>query len=274
MSLVFFNGRYLDEKSATVSVRDAGLLYGEGVYETLRTYRGLVMHVEDHLQRLKNSAEALSIPLPPLIKIADWLQRTVDRNGFWKVSSSESRVRLTVTGGVHGLDERSKRPTILITVEPLAAVPRSVQEKGVSVVTYAEERVLPSAKTIDLVPTLLARRFMKKKRAYEVLLIDRKGRVTEGSIANFFIVKRGKLITPKSYVLEGTTRERVVHLARDLEIEVIEKDVFLNQLYAAKEVFICNTLRGIVPVVRVDGRIIADRKVGGLTRCLMAGINV
>lgn len=267
MKIVCLNGRYLSARDAKISAFDAGFLYGEGIYETLRTVDGKLMNVSGHLKRLQHSAEVVGIKLPPLKKVERWLNETVKRNNLWK-SGKESRVRLTVTGGVHGYAEVSQKPTILITVEPLAEVSRQVRTKGVSVITMPLERPFPEAKTTFLIPAMKAERAMKKARAYEVLLLDRKGRVTEGSISNLFLVKGGRLVTPKSWILGGTTRERIIGLARKHRWKCVQKDFKLRTLYSADEIFICNAPRGVVPVVKVDGRTIGDGRVGDMTRCV------
>tara|TARA_B100000315_G_C14523555_1_gene562717 strand:- start:384 stop:1208 length:825 start_codon:yes stop_codon:yes gene_type:complete len=265
MTIVCLNGRYLDEKKAKVSVLDAGFFYGEGIYETLRTKQGKLLNLEGHLARLKRSADLVQIPLPSLKKLSSWLQATVDKNGFWK-KGKESRVRLTVSGGVHGYDAPSKNPTILITVAPLEEVPKQKRMRGVAAVTYKIDRPLPIAKTTNLLPSMIARRFMRIKKAYEVFLVDHLGYVTEGSISNIFMVKRGKLITPKSSALPGTTQERILKLARRQKWPLVRRDFKVKELYGAHEVFFTNAPRGVVPVVKVDGRKIGNGKVGPVTK--------
>ena len=268
MAIVFLNGRYLDEREARLSVNDAGFLYGEGVYETLRTVGGEVLNVDAHLERLSRSAKMVGIPLPAGKKVADWLQKVVDKNGFWK-KGKESRIRLTISGGIHAFDELPVKPTILIQVQPLVEVSRVKLACGVSAISYSTERFMPQFKTTHLLPALLARREMRKAKAYEVLLLNAKGQVTEGSISNVFLVRRGRLITPKSCLLKGTTRYRILQLAKRLKIVVSKKDFRLASVYGADEVFICNAPRGIVPIVKVDGKRIGNGKVGKVAGLLM-----
>lgn len=261
MKIVCLNGRFLHEDRAFISVNDAGFLYGEGIYETLRTVHGEILNWEGHLRRLQRSADYVGIPLPPQAKLERWLQQTVHRaQAFYPCRAL--RIRLTISGGVHGFDEDSKKPTVLITVRPLEEVHEEQRMHGMTAITFAIERPFPVAKTTNMVPTLMARRAMRKHRAYEVLFVDHRGYVTEGSISNVFIVQKDQLITPKSFLLAGTTRERIFKLAPLHGWTIHQKDIRLKELYAADEVFICNAPRGVVPMVKVDGRKIGKGKVG------------
>jgi branched-subunit amino acid aminotransferase/4-amino-4-deoxychorismate lyase len=271
MAIVFLNGSYLEESDASLSIQDAGFLYGEGVYETLRTENGKVAQVSAHLDRLKASAQVLSIPLPPLETLALWLQEAVDRNGYWD-QGQESRLRLTVSGGLHDFDENSVAPTILITVSPL--MPNgALKQNGIAVITFSIERFLPEIKTTNLLPALLARRAMRQAGAEEVLLVDHENNVTEGSITNLFQVKKGVLITPKEHILPGTTRDRILEKAHQLGIPFLEQSVSKVQLLESEELFVCNAPRGILPVVEVDGVSIGERCIGPITLQLMDHFN-
>lgn len=263
MKIVCLNGRFLDEDRAMISVNDAGFLYGEAIYETLRTVHGTILNLKGHLSRLQRSAKYVGIPLPSLKTIEGWLVESVKRSSFEGVAL---RIRLTVSGGVHGFDEDAKEPTILITVRPLEEVSEKRRMQGMKVVTYAIERPFPQAKTTNMVPTLLARRSMRKKKAYEVLFVDHNGFVTEGSISNVFLVKKNQLLTPKSALLAGTTRERILALAKRHRWKLIEKDVPLKELHAADELFMCNAPRGVVPIIVLDGEKVGDGKVGPWTK--------
>ncbi len=262
MAIVFLNGRYLEDRKAKISVGDSGFLYGEGIYETLRTVNGKLMNLEAHLERLGRSAGQLGIPLPELSKIGKWAQQVVNRNKF----KSEARVRITISGGVHGFGAPPEKPTILIVAVPMQEVGAARRARGVSVITYKIERPFPEAKTTFLVPGMMGQRALKKTRAYEAILIDRNGFVTEGSISNVFIVKRGVIWTPKSGILGGTTRARIIDLARKSKLKLKQRDFKVRELLRVDEVFICNAPRGIVPVRRVDNQVIGNGKMGEVTR--------
>jgi branched-subunit amino acid aminotransferase/4-amino-4-deoxychorismate lyase len=261
MKTVCLNGRFLEEDKAFVSINDAGFLYGEGIYETLRTVHGEILNLSGHLARLKRSADYVGIPLPSRTTLERWLQGTVKRAQTFYTHHA-LRIRLTVSGGLHDFDADPKKPTVLITVRPLEEVHEEQRMHGLTGVTYSIERPFPVAKTTNMVPTLMARRYMRKKKAYEVLFVDHRGYVTEGSVSNVFLVQNGRLVTPKFFLLAGTTRERIFKLAPKMGWKIHEKDVLLEELYAAEEVFICNAPRGVVPMVEMDGRMIGNGKVG------------
>lgn len=267
--VVFLNGKFVDARKAAVSVFDHGFLYADGVYETLRTYGGFVWQIEEHLRRLRRSAEMIGIRLPwSGEKLAGWIRQTVKRNGF-----TESRIRITVTRGSNGFDfGPADKPTLCIQVQRLQVQPAKVYREGAAVVTFDAQRILPEAKTLNLLPMVLAQRSMKTKNADEALLVyssaGGRGTVKEGTVTNFFMVRRGFLVTPAAGVLAGTTRDAVVKLARRLGIPVRMRDVKLAELYEADEVFLTNAPRGIIPVRSIDGEKIGKSCPGPLTKRL------
>lgn len=263
---VCLNGKFLKASRAMVSVFDHGFLYGDGVYETLRTYDGKVWQMDAHLVRLEKSAALLSLRLPVAKnKIAQWVRELVARNGF-----KESRIRITLTRGVNDFDFVScKKPTLLILAEKLVLQPAEVYRNGVKVVSVGMFRVLPEAKSISLLPFILARQKMASARAYEALFVDEKKMVREGTITNVFMVKDGALYTPRKNILMGTTRDVILKLSVKRWGKVREQDFSLRELYGADEVFITNAPRGIIPVRQIDGHIIGSGKPGPLTAKIM-----
>jgi len=247
---VVLNGKFVDERKAAVSVLDHGFLYGDGVYETLRTYGGKVWQMDRHMERLELSAGLLKIDLPwGRKKIADWVSGLVRKNGF-----AESRIRVTVTRGVNGMVfDGAVKPTILIQAAELKAQPARIYRNGVEVMTLKMKRIMPRAKTISLLPMVLAWQRMKDKEAYEAVYVDEKNNVLEGTITNVFAVKKGIVYTPKNGVLPGTTREAIMSAALRSGIKVMLRDFKVRFLRGADEVFISNAPRGIVPVRSVDG---------------------
>ncbi|KKT76084.1 MAG: Aminotransferase class IV, partial [Candidatus Peregrinibacteria bacterium GW2011_GWA2_44_7] len=181
---------------------------------------------------------------------------------------NESRIRLTVSGGIHDFDQNSSQPTILITVSLLPDSSVASMD-GISVITFVVERFFPEIKTTHLLPALLARRAMRRAGAEEVLLVNHEGFVTEGSITNVFQIKEGVLITPKDHMLPGTMRDRILEVARELKISVLESSILKSEILRSDELFVCNAPRGILPVVRVDGVLIGEGKVGPITHRLM-----
>ncbi|MBI2453074.1 aminotransferase class IV [Candidatus Peregrinibacteria bacterium] len=276
---VFLNGQFVSADKAKISVFDHGFLYGDAVYETLRTYSGYVWQVEKHVRRLFMSARCISMKLPwKKSQVVDWIQMAVSKNrdvlgdstqqGLKKFFQ-EFRIRVTVSRGVNHFDfGKPEKPTIFIIIELLKPESKSVYEQGVKVITYHVSRIFPEVKTTNMVPTILARQEMARKKAYEALLVDRKGYVTEGTVTNVFIVKNDVLLTSREDILFGTTRDVILKIAhRFMKVKFCE--IPLRELYRANECFICNAPRGIIPVTFVDSRKIFHGKVGVYTRSIM-----
>jgi branched-chain amino acid aminotransferase len=260
--LVFLNGRLVPEKEAKVSVFDHGFMYGDGVYETLRTYNGKIWQLDEHLNRLKKSAKILDIPLKWSLKaIGQAIGKTVKVNGF-----KESRIRVTVTRGNNDYHfTGAKNPCLCIQVTKLIPEPAVVYEKGISAISLKMQRLLPEAKTISLLPLVLAKQQMERRKVYEAIYVDEKYFVREGSVTNVFMVKDGVLFTPKNGILLGTTRRAVIKVAKMMGLEVEEMDFTLSNLYLADECFITNAPRGIISLVKLDGKKIRNGKPGRLT---------
>jgi branched-chain amino acid aminotransferase len=263
--IVFLNGKFVDAEDAKISVFDHGFLYGDGVYETLRTYNGKIWQTEKHIARLRKSAKLLSIKVSwSTVQIKKWLEILIKKNEF-----KESRIRLTVTRGENKFNFKTcVNPSILIVAEKLKLQPKRIYKKGVNVVTAKIERFLPAAKSISLLP-LITGRSRINSRIYEAIFVTREGFVTEGTVTNIFIVKKSVLITPKDKILLGTTRGFVIKLAREASLRVRIMNFKVSELQGADEVFITNAPRGIVPVCKVDGKKIGNGKVGEITGMLM-----
>lgn len=270
--IVFLNGRFVSRGKARVSIFDHGFLYGDGIYETLRTYQGKVWQVEEHVDRLFQSARMISLNLPwTKNQVKSWILKTAGRNqklldrersSGRKKRPAEFRIRVTVTRGENKFDfGKAKKPTIVIFAQRLKEPLREIFKKGVSLITFEEERILPQAKTINLIPSILAQQAADKKKAFEALLVDRKGNVREGARSNFFLIGKGKLVTPGLFVLPGITRELILKIAREM-MPVEIRGVSKKELYEADECFITNAPLGIIPVTKIDGRKVGSGKVG------------
>lgn len=264
---IFLNGKFIKPAQAKISVFDYGFWFGDGVYETLRTYNGKIWLLNAHLDRLLHSAEMISLKIPWSKKqIGQWIKKAVDKNGF-----KESRIRITVTRGEIDLQKglfsglAKGDPTICILVQELKELDPMVYKEGVKVITFEAERIFAEAKTIILTPQLLAKMAAEKKGAFEALLVDRNGFVTEGASTNFYIVKNGVLITPKDNILAGTTRDLILKIVRKT-CRVDLRNITLREIYRADECFISNAPFGIVPVAKVDGKKIGGLEVGEMTK--------
>ncbi len=266
LSMIFcINGTFVSAKKATLSVLDNGFLYADGFYDTLRVYDGVLFELPLHLRRIAASAEVMDISLSwGLRNIGKWLSEILRRN-----SLSDARVRITVTRGVQGRDfSRARKPTIVITCEKLHLT--KGPSKGVSACTMLLERPLPSIKTLGLQHLVLAAHEAKRREVSEVIGVDALGFVREGVTSNVFVVRNGRLLTPKNRILCGLTRSLILKLARKMGIKATIRDFKRSLLPSSDEVFLCNRVREIVPIVRINGKKMGNGRVGPITRRLIA----
>lgn len=263
--LVCINGTFLKPREAKISVFDHGFLYGDGVYETLRTHGGKVFQMEEHMKRLEQSAKLMGMGLPyGREKIERWIYDLVQRREF-----SEMRIRVQVTRGQNGFDfGPAQKGTVVITGERLIELDGKMHKEGVKVVTFEGARMVPRVKSTSMLPMIMARRFAEKVGVFEAIFVDG-GWVREGSISNVFVVKKGVVMTPRDGILFGITRKVVLQLARKLNLKVIEGDFTKRKLYNADEIFITSSVKGIVPVREVDGQKIGNGRPGLVVKSLM-----
>lgn len=268
---VSIDGAVTPPEQAKVSVYDRAFLYGDGVFETLRTYRGIPFALDAHLDRLEASARAIGIELPvPKVELAGEISDAVR-----VADNPESYARVMLSRGVGklGLDPSgATSPLRVILVEPLAPPPASTYREGVSVITVRADRAAdaaPGAKVMNYLASMLALQKAKAAGAAEALLLSPEGHVLEGTTSNFFLVLGGELLTPpEGSILAGITRAHVLDAARSLAIPTVLGAIGSNDLEAASEAFFTSSLREIVPVVRVDDRAIGAGKPGPVTRLL------
>ena len=268
---IYLNGKFVDEKDAKVSVFDHGLLYGDGVFEGIRAYDGVVFMLKEHIDRLYDSAESICIDIP-LTKeeMINVVLETLRVNNL-----RDAYIRLVVTRGIGdlGLDPRKcGKPTIFCIAIPM---PPLLGEEGIRVITVSVRRLPvdvlnPAVKSLNYLNSVLAKIQANYAGVDEAFLLDDKGFVVEGTGDNIFVVKNGVLKTPPVYqsILKGITRDVVIKLAKEEDIEVVEEPLTLHDLYTADELFITGTAAEIVPVFEIDGRVINDKKVGEITKKL------
>ncbi len=262
--IVCINGKFTDEKKATVSVLDNGFLYADGFYDTLRVYNGVLFELSLHLKRIESTARVMNIPLPHRLEVlSDWLSQIVQKN-----SLRDARVRMTVTRGAQGRDfSKAKKPTIVLTCEKLKI--RNGSPRVESACTMRFERSEPSRKTLGGLAVLpLAMRTAKENGCEHAIGIDGNGFVREAATSNVFVVRSGRLLTPKNNILPGLTRSRVIALARSLKLRVRIKNFKRSLLLSSDEVFLTNRVREIIPIVSVNGKKIGTGKVGSVTKKL------
>jgi len=258
MLKIWLNDRLVPEKEAVISVFDHGFLYGDGVYETLLARKSAVLKMNDHLKRLERSASLIELLLPyKRDELSDIVYRTIEGN---KLSDAYIRITLSRGPGPIGLDPAlCPVPTLVIICRPFVPQGKEIYRKGVKIMIPCTKRnpreaVDPGIKSLNFLNNVLAKIEAKKAEAFEAVMLNHKGHVTEGTISNVFIVKKGALLTPslESGILEGITRNAVLDLARKKGIAVSETQITKAAFYGADEVFITNTSMGVMPVRQVD----------------------
>lgn len=271
---VSINGELFDKEDAKVSVYDHGLLYGDGVFEGMRSYGGKVFRLEEHLGRLYNSAKAICLEIP-ISK--DVLGGAV--NETLKVNEIEDGyVRLVVTrgAGTLGLDpNRTSDPQVIIITDHITMYPPEFYENGLEIVSVSTIRNHPAAlnprvKSLNYLNNILAKIEGLQAGCVEALMLNHKGEVAECTGDNIFVVIRGELFTPPidAGILEGITRDAVIELARGAGLAVREVGLTKHDVYVADECFLTGSAAEVVPVVKVDSRTIGDGKPGPITRDL------
>jgi len=277
-SLVLIDGRPTTAESAKVSVFDRGFLYGDSVFETLRTYDGRPFALEQHLNRLARSAARVFIELP--VSLAQ-LGREI-ASAVVGAGNAESYVRVSITRGVGeslGLDPGlARHPLRVVIVTPLKSPPADVYRDGVTAITHHAARATDGssaagAKLGNYLPAVLASRALGAAGAAEALLVDGRGAVIEGATSNVFaVLSDGTLVTPPENdgILLGITRETALSVAAQLGIPIRIESLPLGALLGASEVFISSSIRELVPVVRVDSTTIGDGRPGPITQRLLS----
>jgi branched-chain amino acid aminotransferase len=267
---VLLDGRIVAAATAKVSVFDRGLLYGDGLFETMRAYGGKVFALEAHLQRLRASAQFLGLPLPDL----DWrdsLEELLRRN---RLADRDAWVRLNVTRGAAEpglLPPAEPRPTCFILVLPVAPSIATVQRRGVAVtlLPYARRGFVPEHKSFNYLSGVIGKILADHRGAYEGLFVRDGKFLTEGTTSSVFVVRNGHLLTPSEEgILPGVTRRLVLEAADSAGIPNAQRALRTSALTSADEAFLTSSVAEIVPVVRVDGHPIGSAKPGPLTRRL------
>jgi branched-chain amino acid aminotransferase len=269
---IWIDGKLVDKDDARISVYDHGLLYGDGVFEGIRVYSGRIFRVKEHLRRLYDSAKAirLTIPLTP-DQFTAALEQTVKANNF-----EDCYIRTIVTRGVGylGLNPaKCEKPSVIIIADTIEMYPREVYEKGMAIITASVIRNHPNAmspriKSLNYLNNILAKIEAVDAGVPEAIMLNQDGNVSECTADNIFIVKDGFVHTPGTAdgILEGITRDSILLLGKKLGIPCHEKRLQRHDLYVADECFITGTGAEVVPVTKIDGRVIGSGQPGPTTR--------
>src|SRR5438128_2093364 len=274
------NGRIAGQDQAVVSVFDHGFLYGEGVYETLRTYSGQPFLFDRHMRRLRKSAEMLALPVPLVdADLGERFQQTMRAAGITGVPGDEAYIRLMITRGVGDLSyDPSVCPasTVVVIVKPQVDPPAEAFETGVTVALVATVRnhpgsVNPVIKSNNLLNNAIAMQEAFRRGAFEGVMRNYRGELAEGTQSNLFIVKHGVALTPPldAGLLPGITREFVFEIGVTSGIPVRDAVLHDADLFGADEAFLTSSVRELVPIVHVDDRRIGTGAPGPITRALL-----
>lgn len=272
---IYIDGKYYDKENAKISVFDHGLLYGDGVFEGIRSYNGLVFKLNEHITRLYESAKAIMLEIP-LTKneLTKAIIATLKINKL-----KDSYIRLVVTRGKGdlGLDPRKcPKPTIIIITDKIALYPEKLYKEGLELVTVATRRNIaealnPQIKSLNYLNNILGKIEALRNGCEEGIMLNHAGYVAECTGDNIFIIKNDILTTPPIYVgaLEGITRNAVINIAKRISIKFCEHTLTRHEIFNADECFLTGTAAEIIPVVKLDGRIIGTGKPGKKTLFLI-----
>jgi branched-chain amino acid aminotransferase len=265
MNKVFLNNEIIESSAAHISSADGGFLYGAGLFETMRASNGVVFALDDHLDRLFTSAEKLKIHLRGDKKfIADAVYETLNANEL-----KEARIRLTATSGA--ISAETPEPTLFITAVNFEPYPKEYYDKGIMVVLNSYRQnpadVLAGHKTTSYFSRIHALGVAHQKRAAEALWFAIDGRLAEGCVSNVFLVKDSVLYTPSltTGILPGIARKTVLNLAAKNSIQAEEKDLGIDELIGADEVFITNVIMQVMPVIKIEAHDVGSAKPGPVT---------
>ncbi|MEX0713841.1 MAG: branched-chain-amino-acid transaminase [Pirellulales bacterium] len=272
---VYIAGKLYDKEDAKISVYDHGLLYGDGVFEGIRSYGGRVFRLEQHLDRLWDSAKAIWLTIPIAREaLAKAIHDTLTANQI-----ADGYIRLIVTrgAGTLGLDpNRTSDPQVIIITDHISLYPRELYEKGLEIISVSTMRNHPAAlspriKSLNYLNNILAKIEGLQAGCIEALMLNVKGEVAECTGDNIFLVRDGVLLTPPidAGILEGVTRQAVIELAGQAKLDVREIPLSKHDVYIADECFLTGTAAEVIPVVKVDSRTIGAGKPGPITRDLI-----
>lgn len=274
MLKVYANGDFVPQDQAVTSIYDHGFLYGDGVFEGIRAYNGRVFRLDEHIDRLYDSAMAIMLDIPlSKDEMKQAILETLRVNDL-----VDAYIRPIVSRGIGdlGLDPRKcPVPNVFIISQPWGAMYGDLYEKGLSAVTVtvrrnAPESLSPNIKSMNYLNNILAKIEANQKGGDEAIILDVRGNISEGSGDNIFIIKNGTISTPQVMNnLRGITRAAAIEIAQDLGYPLLETDLGLFDLYTADEVFVTGTAAEIAPITTADGRPVGDGSVGTITKELM-----
>lgn len=272
---IYLDGKFVDEADAKVSVFDHGLLYGDGVFEGIRLYGGNIFRLEEHLERLEYSAKAILLQIPLTREQLSWATcETCRQNNL-----EDAYIRLVVTRGVGDLGLAPwlcPKPTVFIIASRISLYPKEHYDNGLAIVTVPTRRINPAAlpptiKSLNYMNNILAKIEARQFGALEAIMLNDQGYVAECTADNVFIVYKGELITPAASqgALKGITRSTIIDIGKVLDLPVREADMTRYDIWCADECFLTGSGAEVIPVVKLDGRVIGAGTPGPITQRIM-----
>jgi len=266
MDTYYINGQFVSDDKSLISVKDIVVLRGFGVFDFLITYNKRPFRLQEHVQRLENSARGIGLEIEPTnAQICEIVEETIRRNPH----HTESAIRIVYTGGISsdGLSPEG-RGILMVMVTPKIKLPETWYTDGANLITVDIERFIPASKSTCYLSAVLATQQAKKQGAIEAVYVDRHGRILEGTTSNFFFIKNKRLVTAHWDILPGITRGVILELAKDF-YEVETRDIYRSELHQMDEVFITASNKEVVPIVKVDDVQIGNGRVGENSRKIM-----
>ncbi len=273
---IYINGKFYEKKDAKISVFDHGLLYGDGVFEGIRSYSRLVFKLKEHVERLYESAHTIMLKIP--LKPQEMVKAVVSTLELNKLKDAYIRVVITRGIGDLGLDPRKCKGNacVIIIADKIVFYPQKLYKEGLKIITVPTVRNLPEAlnpqiKSLNYLNNILAKIEASNCGFQEAIMLDSLGYVAECTGDNIFVVKRKELYTPPQCMgtLRGITRDTVLDIAEKKHIPTHEHVLTRHEVYISDEVFLTGTAAEIIPVVKVDGRVIGNGRPGKMTLILM-----
>jgi branched-chain amino acid aminotransferase len=272
---IFIDGKYYDQRNAKISVFDHGLLYGDGVFEGIRAYNGRVFKLKEHIDRLFCSAKSILLTIP--MSHGEVMRAVVETCRRNKVRDGYIRLVVTRGAGTLGLNpNRCKRGSVIVIAGKIQLYPPELYERGMEIVTVPTTRNLhsavnPAIKSLNYLNNILAKIEANNAGCEEAVMLNPEGFVSECTGDNIFIIKEGQLCTPplSAGALYGITRRVVMEIAEDSGYRVAEPNLTRHDLFNADECFLTGTGAEIVPIVKIDGRVIGDGRPGVITQELV-----
>lgn len=272
---IYLDGQYVDQADAKVSVFDHGLLYGDGVFEGIRLYGGNIFRLDEHLERLEYSAKAIMLTLPlSRQELSDVTRETCRVNGL-----TDAYIRLVVTRGVGDLGLAPwlcPKPSLFVIASKIALYPQEHYDNGLAIVTVPTRRVNaaalpPTIKSLNYLNNILGKIEARQFGALEAIMLNDQGYIAECTADNIFTIHKGELFTPSASqgALKGITRGTIFDIAKELNIPIRETDMTRYDVWIADECFVTGSGAEVVPVVKLDGRVIGEGKPGVLTKKIL-----